>query len=367
MRYLILRRNVRIALLLTLLAVSAASVVPWAYSRFFIDKEDIAGPSALSQAMDQPDFFGGNKIDKPVSIDLNFLNDGYLSSELHIEALNLKGLLVSGDIFIKGRFAERGDTGKTTFIGKLFSDNISIDSALFMPVNASFEITGDTLAITSLSLGKAYELKGRVDLKAPFESDLRLDIKRADIKDLVLMVKKKKPLIAMGMMNGVFYIKGGLSNIYSNGILESRNGRVGKIDYDIATIRIEGFGPIINIVDARLKWGKSLLTVDGYMDLRKIDKGNLFDGLRVKSDMRTIVWDGWDIDQKGKDGLSMSKDISDNMRVGFKAFAREPLTPYRDTENPEEMSLEYKLGVERLKMKFKDNEEFFGIEHSVKF
>jgi hypothetical protein len=366
-RYLILRRNVRTALLLTLLAVSVASAAPWAYSRFFIDKEDVAGSEALSQAMNLPDFFGGSEIDKPISLDLNFLNDGYLSSELHIEALNLKGLIISGDIFIKGRFADREDTGKTTFIGKLFSDNISIDSAPFMPVKALFEITGDTLEINSLSLGKAYELKGRVGLKAPFESDLRLDIKRADIKDLVLMVKKKKPLIAMGMMNGVFYIKGNLSNIYSNGILESRNGRAGKIDYDIATIRIEGFGPIINIVDSKLKWGKSLLTVDGYMDLRTMDKGNLFDGLRVKSDMKTIVWDGWDIDQKGKDGLSMSKDISDNMRVGFKAFAREPLTPYRDTENPEEMSLEYKLGAERLKMKLKDNEEFFGIEHSVRF
>lgn len=367
MRYLVLRRNIRIALLIILLAVAAASVIPWAYSKFFIDREDVPGSGLISQALKLPAFFGEDEIDKAISLDVNFLKNGYVSSELHIEGLNLKGPVISGDIFVKGRFIDREDTGKTVFTGKLFSRNMGINSNPFMPVSASFNITDDTLEINSLCLGKAYEFKGRISLKAPFETDLRFDIRRADIRNLVLIANRKKPIVALGIMNGVFYIKGELSNIYSNGILESRNGRVGKIEYDIATVRIEGIGPIINIVDSKLKWGKSLLTVDGYIDLRNMEKGNMFEGLNVKSDMKTIAWDGWDIDQKGKDALSMTKDISDNMRVGFKAFAREPLTPYRDTQNPEEMSLEYRIGVERLKMKLKENEEFFGIEHSVKF
>jgi hypothetical protein len=83
--------------------------------------------------------------------------------------------------------------------------------------------------------------------------------------------------------------------------------------------------------------------------------------------MKTIAWDSWDIEKKGRDELSITKDVSDNMCVGFKTVAREPVTPYRDRENPEEMSLEYKIGSKNLKMKLKENEEFFGIEHSVEF
>ncbi|MFH1854440.1 MAG: hypothetical protein ABH815_03905 [Candidatus Omnitrophota bacterium] len=367
MRHLILRRRARVILLVILLAVITASVIPWAYYKFFIDREGLfdLGPALYSFKM--PEFFRENEIDRAVSIDINFLNNGYMSSELHIEGLNLKGPVISGNVFVKGRFI-KDNSGKTeTFSGKLFSDDISINSKPFMPVKASFDMNGAAIEIKSLRFGRAYEIKGRIGLEAPFETDLRLDVKRADIRDLARIARPRKSDIALGMMNGVFYFKGKLSNLYSNGILESRNGRVGRVEYDVATIRIEGFGPIINIVDSRARWGKSLLTIEGYIDLRNIEKGTLFDGLRVKSDMKTIVWDGWDIDQKNKDELSMSKDISDKMRVGFKAFTKEPLTHYRDRENPDEMNLEYKMGQEHLKMKIKENEEFFGIEHSVKF
>lgn len=367
MRYLILRRNFRIALLLILLATIIASVIPWVYSRFFIDREDLAGPGLASHKFKLQDFFRQEEIDDRVSLNVSFLDNGYLSSELHVEGLEIKGFTASGNIFVKGRFVKDKDSGQGAFAGRLFSRDIIINSNQLMPVNASFKVTGDELEIRSLCLGRAYRLKGKIGLNPPFKTDLRLNIERADIKDLVMLAKTKRSGIALGLMNGVFYVKGELFNLYSNGILESRNGRMGRIDYDVATIRVEGFGPIINIVDSKARWGKSLLAIEGYIDLRNLEKGNLFEGLRIKSDMKTIVWDGWDINQKGKDELSMSKDISDRMRVGFKAFAREPLTPYKDGDSLDEMSLEYKIGVEHLKMRLKENEEFFGIEHSVKF
>ncbi|MBU0759446.1 MAG: hypothetical protein KKA34_03705 [Candidatus Omnitrophica bacterium] len=368
MRYLILRRKARAILLVMLLVAAAASIAPWLYCRVFIDQEDLVGPGPAPWCLRAPGFLKEEDINRAVSLDISFLDKGYVFSELHIEGLELKGHLISGNVFLKGRFIDTKDRDPRKFSGKLSSGDMCVDSRPFVSIRGSFEIAGNTMKIKSLRLGKAYKLKGEIGLIPPFETDLRFDVERADIRDLVAVVSPKNPGIALGMMNGVFYIKGALSNIYSNGILESRNGRVGRIEYDVATIRIEGFGPIINIVDSRARWGKSLLTIDGYIDLRNIGKRSLSEGLRVKSDMKTIVWDGWDIDQKGKDALSMTKDISDNMRVGFKAFAREPLTPYRDRENPEEMSLEYKVGAqEYLKMKLKENEEFFGVEHSVKF
>lgn len=368
MRYLIIRRRARAMLLAMLLVAVIASAMPWLYSKFFIDREDLTGPGLALNGLKSLEFFAEDEINRAVSLDINFLDNGYVVSELRIKGLNLKGHVITGTIFVKGRFRESGKGGPERFSGKLFSNDIGINSRPFLPVSAVFNITGDAIEIESIRFGKAYELKGKIGLSAPFEADLRFDVERADIRDLIGIVRPKKPGIALGMMNGVFYIKGALLNLYSSGILESRNGKVGRIEYDVATIRIEGFGPIINIVDSKARWGKSLLTIDGYIDLRNIEKGALSDGLRIKSDMKTIVWDGWDIDQKGKDVLSMTKDISDNMRVGFKAFAKEPLTPYRDRDNPEEMSLEYKVGTqEHIKMKLKENEEFFGVEHSIKF
>ena len=107
--------------------------------------------------------------------------------------------------------------------------------------------------------------------------------------------------------------------------------------------------------------------MEGYIDLRNIAKGGFLGGIRVKSDLKTIVWDDWDITKEGIDKLSMTKDISDNFRVGFKTMTRDPLTTYYDRENPEEMSLEYQMGEENLQMKLKENEGFFGIGRNIKF
>ena len=84
--------------------------------------------------------------------------------------------------------------------------------------------------------------------------------------------------------------------------------------------------------------------------------------------MKTIVWDGWDISKEGSDSLKMVKEIGEKVSVGFRTFAREELLPYQKRENPDEMSLEYKLdNCQILQMKLKENEEFFGVEHKNKF
>ena len=118
-------------------------------------------------------------------------------------------------------------------------------------------------------------------------------------------------------------------------LFRSRGGTIGAIGYNVITVRLEGFGPIINIVDSSVKQDSGKLEIEGYVDLRNIAKGNLFDGVRVKSDMKTIAWEGWDITKKGTDELNMKKDVSDNMRVGFKTVSRQPLTTYDDSQNPE--------------------------------
>jgi len=231
----------------------------------------------------------------------------------------------------------------------------------------SFRVAGDDLEIRSLRLGRSYELKGRVGLKKPFKADLRIDIVRADIRDLTRLMKTKNPDIAMGVVSGILYVKGDQDRFFSDAILESRNGKIGPIGYDFANVRLEGFGPIINIVDSNMRHGNSNVTVSGYVDLRDIAEGSAFDGIIVRSDMKRIVWDDWDITKKGKDQLSMEKDISDNVRIGFKTMARDPITSYYDRDNPEEMSLKYKIGLENIKMRLKEDEEFFGIEHRIKF
>jgi len=327
--------------------------MPWIYENVFIHEDFIIKDEGIN---------------KEIALDLRLLNNDYVFSELKIQEMRLKDTMLSGDFIVKGRIIRDEDGKATAFSGKLFSRNITLDENPFLALRARFKITGDELEIESLRLGASYKLKGRLGLREPFKADFRLEIVRADMREIAIMVKAKNPDAVFGIMRGAFHIKGTLANLFSEGILESRGGRIGPIVYDLATARLEGFGPIVNIVDSSVKKDAGRLMMEGYIDLRNIAKGNLFEGLRVSSsDMKTIVWDGWDITKNGTDELSMKKAVSDDMRVGFKTMTRDSLPTYYDAESPEELSLEYRIGLQNLKMRLKEDEEFFGVEHKIKF
>ncbi len=366
MYYAIARSKVRVSLWLILLAVLFVAGVPWLYENVFVhDDFDIGWSSTTGSRGFMP---ADIVSDNGSSLNLNFLNKGYVFSRFRIEDLEIKNARLSADLITKGRII-RDTQGKAIgFSGKLFSENTTLDSKIVPPLRASFKVIGDELRIEELRLGPSYRLRGRIDLVEPFDLDLRLEIERADMRRISRASKVKGRDTVFGIVSGSFNIKGALSgNIFSEGTIESRNGKIGSVGYKLITLRLEGFGPIINIVDSNVSQDSGKLIMEGYVDLRNAAVGGLFDGVRIKSDMETIAWDGWDITKHGSDELSVGKDVSENMRVGFRTIATDPVTTYEDKEHPEEMSLEYKMGMENLKMKLKDNEEFFGVEHSVKF
>lgn len=367
MHYAIVRSRVRISLWLILLVAALVTAMPWLYENIFIHDEDFN--IGWDQLVDFESLAPANiEIDKDNYLNLNFLNDDYVFSEFRVEDIELKGVIVSADMAVKGRII-RDEQGRSIgFSGKLFSRDVTLNSKRIPPLRMAFRIIRDELEIEALRLGRSYRLGGKISLVEPFNIDLRLEIERADMRRLSRASKIKGYDAAFGIVSGSFDIKGALSgNVFSKGFIESRNGRIGSVSYKAITLRLEGFGPIINIVDSNVSHDSGRLRMDGYMDLRNIAKGNLFEGVRIRSDMKTIMWDGWDITKDGIDRLSMKKDINEKIRIGFKTMAREPVITYYERENPEEMSLEYSIGMENLKMRLKDNEEFFGIEHRVKF
>ncbi|MBU1146841.1 MAG: hypothetical protein KKD11_00610 [Candidatus Omnitrophica bacterium] len=363
MRYVIARHKFKAVLLFILLGLCIVSIAPWVYERIFIQEEPFGNIAYYSPLAPE-----GIEINSGTFLDVDFLNDGYVFSRFRLEDFKIKDLVVSATVVTKGQIIRDKDGKEAGFSGKLSSRDIVLDSNEFLPLDMLYEIKGDVLEIRELRLGNSCRLKGNIGLAEPFNVDLHIDIIRADMRRISGFTKIKGHDLALGIVSASFDIKGDIAgNIFSEGAIESRNGKIGPVGYNFVTLKLEGFGPVINIVDSSLHQDSSSLTMEGYIDLRNIAKGGLLDGLRIKSDMKTIAWDGWDISKDGTDELTMSKDVGENLRVGFKTMRREPITTYEDRENPEEMSLEYKMGLQNLKMKLKEDEEFFGIEHSVKF
>jgi hypothetical protein len=302
-------------------------------------------------------------IDKAISLNFYISDNKKLVSRLKIDNLDIKGALISGDLVLKARVLKGN-----ALTGKLYSSNMTLDSGLLPDLKIFFKLTKDELKIYSLNFGRSYRLKGTIALKEPFQTNLYFEILRANLKDIAIITKAKRPDVVTGIMNGLFSIKGPLNSPESSGFIGGRQGKIGPIWYDSADMRLQGIGPIISIADSKIRQGQATFTMEGYIDLRNIVGTNLLDYIKIRSDMKTIVWDGWDISKDGSDGLKMVKDISDKVSVGFKTFAREETPPYQKRENLDEMSLEYQLdNGQAFQMKLKENEEFFGIEHKKRF
>ena len=304
-------------------------------------------------------------IDKAISLNVRFFDNKELISELKVDNMDLKGAFVSGNLILKARLLK--DNGGMA--GKLYSKDMTLNSKPLPDLNVFFKLTKDKIRIYSMNFGKSYSLKGTVGLKEPFETNLYFEIFRANLRDLAIVTNARHPDVVAGIMNGLLSIKGPIKNLESSGFIGGRSGKIGPIWYDTADIRIQGVGPIINIVESRIRQNQATFTMEGYLDLRNIADSNPMAGIKVKSDMRMIVWDGWDISKDGSDSLKMVKDIGDRVSVGFKTVTREGLPLFQKKENMDEMSLEYKLNEtgQAFQMKLKENEEFFGIEHKKKF
>jgi len=301
-------------------------------------------------------------IDKAISLNFYFRSNEKLISELKIDKLDIKGAALSGSFILKAKVLKDGLTGK------LYSSNMTLDSSALPDLKVFFKLTKDKLKIYSLNFGEFYRLRGDVSLKEPFETNVCFEILRANLRDIAIITKAKRPGVVTGVMSGVFNIKGPIDNLQSSGFIGGRSGKIGPIWYDSADIKIHGIGPIISIVDSNIRQAQATFTMEGYIDLRSIARSDLMSYMKLKSDMKTIVWDGWDISKYGSDSIKMIKDIGDNVSVGFRTFAREELLPYQKRENLDEVSLEYKLDNGQIfQMKLKENEEFFGVERKKKF
>jgi len=302
-------------------------------------------------------------LDKAISLNFYFFDNKSLVSELKIDKLDIKGATLSGNIILKARVLK--DNGLT---GKIYSGNLVMNSSALPELKIFFKLTKDKLKVYSMNFGESYRLRGTIGLKEPFETNASFEILRANLRDIAVMTKAKRPEVVTGILNGLFNIEGPLANLQSSGFIGGRSGKIGPIWYDSADIRIHGAGPIISIVDSRIRQAQATFTMEGYIDLRSVADSNLLDYLKLKSDMKTIVWDGWDISKYGSDSIKMVKEIGEKVSVGFRTFAREELLPYQKRDNADEMSLEYKLdNGQMFQMKLKENEEFFGVEHKKRF
>lgn len=302
-----------------------------------------------------------------VFIEGRFPQDSSFYLHAKLDHLNIKGIDLCSDIRAEGEFS-KDTTGKLNSIkGTLRTSDSIINFQPFKELEASYEIVGTLLKIVSCKLGEEFQLSGTIELIEPHRLDLTLDIVGADTSSIATLTGIKGELLS-GLINGKLEIQGPIASPYLRGYLEAMEGRLGDIKYQSAKVNLNGYNWLAEIYDSRVNRENGFLTLEGEVDLKKFGRPDVLEGLRLKSDQRTIVWDGWDIiREEERDEVSLKKGVGEDFQVNFKSFLNEGLE--ENTEQEEgEVGLEYKLkGNKALRMRMRRYEDFLSLEQRVRF
>jgi hypothetical protein len=246
-------------------------------------------------------------------------------------------------------------------------ENIILDYKPFTDVRMIFFSRASVLDVLSLEIGEGIRFHGKIITEPPYDVDVSLSVNNIDLSTAFRSEGMPVNNELKGIMNGGLSMKGPFETAESEGRFEVRDGKIGDLVYSYAVVNLKGSGPHLWLEDSKIFKDVGFLLMSGEINLKEIGKKNVMEDIIIETDQKVVIWEGWEV-LKPDDShmVSATKKVSDDINLNFKTFM-EPET-LDDSEKTSEVELEYKLKTsDSLKMKFKDQEEFFGVERKIKF
>ena len=266
----------------------------------------------------------------------------------------------------------RGELASPHITGFFTGSDIKTGSQFFKKAGARFEYNGGRrLKFAPLTLGEEYCLRsefysndGRKDLQ------LTLDVNNANVESLIRDLNLKVPAVT-GRVSGKIELKGSMKEIESQGHLTFERGTISDIGFEKMDLAFRGKGREIEIEDSSISQEKGkILLMRGKILLG--DEGK--PSMEIKPSATGFVWEGWNI-EKDPDEMefNMGRNISKNWYLNF-AMPVDNIQNFPDVSRPprpdtsEKAELQYRLDEDRrLKLHWKDKEEFIGLQQKFKF
>jgi hypothetical protein len=256
--------------------------------------------------------------------------------------------------------------------GSFSGRNIEVGNQAFEKVEAEFEYGGGEMKFKPLQLGERYCLWSDYRSYPRKELELSLQLNKVNLEELVSGLDLKLPSPFTGQVSGKIEVKGPPEKIESRGHLSIEGGTISEINFEKMDLCFQGVGREIDIEDSSISQEKGkILAMRGKIFLGD-NNGN--STMEIKPSATGFVWEGWNI-EKDADHMefNMGRKIAQNWYLNFSTpidnvnkFPLKDRPPQPDTADKAE--LQYKLDEERkLKLHWRDKEEFVGLEQKFKF
>lgn len=315
----------------------------------------------------------GTKIDKltaaekikPFSAKLQFNHFNLFGRDV-MSFVEMRGALAAGDK--KNNQASSGAINKISF--ELLTYGTVIDRRPASELEISCNYEDGILDVGSIQLGTEHFTYGMIDFRQePPELKLTWQVTDMDLTNLLALAEDKSGSARLaGKLDGKIQVEGNLFNPFIKIALKSSEGKFLNMDFASANVNLEGNYPVLAFHDSRIyREEGGFFIISGKIDLRNMHMLGLFDDVKILTDEKTIVLDGWDISRGTEQSeLNLKKVVSDDLKVGFKAFINNQAPAV--SEEAGSIELEYKLQENRaVLMRFEKEGEFLGVKQGAKF
>jgi len=302
------------------------------------------------------------------SLDETFIRPFLLS--LNFNHFNLLGRDIISLLRARGKlFNDEEEKGRFTF--KILTHGTIIDQQPIDELEVFCDYKDSFLNIVWARWGEEHKACGTIDFREhPPEINLIWRIKEMDSARFFYLsdqVNGEPPLLE-GKVSGEIHIEGNLFSPSIGVAFESKKGSLLGVKFASANVNLKDKYPILTLHDSRIyREEGGFFVLDGKIDLRKVQAAKIFNDIKVLSDEKTIILDGWDISRRtDQSGLSMKRTFSEKLKIGFETFVNKETQGLTGEETA--MEMEYKLDGSRfLLMRFEKDKEFFGLKHGTKF
>lgn len=290
-------------------------------------------------------------------------DDGSLETSIKAERVKFHGFDIVCDLVMKNSIS-------TQLEGELETKSFILNYKQFFKPRAAYRMSNGVLEVSDLSIGDVIKGRGKIALRRPYNIDAVFTASNLSLNWLALSmgVKGARPPVISGAMNGKFEFKGPPAKLKSNMRIEIRQGALAGLDFESLSANLIGDGPVIRIEDSRIMRRSGYFALAGEMDLRKIGRSDMFEGIKLSSSDSAISWDEWETTRsQDMQEIRMKKRLNDEISLDFKKFVTEDRVD-ESLGYTDKVTLEYKLHPnDSLKMTLGQDADFLGFEHKDRF
>ncbi len=289
----------------------------------------------------------------------------YFTLTINANHLKAMGFDLLSNYYMSGKLNYDANNRLESVTGDFSTSGSVINYDPVREIKGAYEFKDGVIKLTGVNYGDVVYANGTIGIAGKNDLDLHFKFKGAQLGGLTDLAMEKGAV--SGLVFGDMDIHGGVGKEASiAGQLEFQNGNISTVRYNSAKITLKGKSSALEFIDSKVYTGDQVLMLEGKLDLRDIGTPRIFRNLLIKADQNTVVWAGESTMKAPAGGdYAAGAGANEQFKVNLKTYESQQgnQVPRQDT-----MDAESKLANQAgTKLKMKENEDFFGVEHKVRF